>query len=187
MEEQNPQYPFMNPQMQDFNRDNVINQTAPERNAELIEHHLRGEDFDQDSKTWVQVRTPIMNDKGVDEVMSLIKFFLTQSSTLSNMDEARISRMVIGFAETLAKSFAMNSKEWNLSNKIRTPLIYSITSVIYNTLSRSLGKTISDKELYQGTIHHLQQVQIREQEQKKSGFWSGVFKPKKRMDFGRMQ
>ena len=176
-EQQNPNYPFMNQVSQEMNRDNVINQTSPEKNAELLEHHLRGEDYDSESRSWLRVRTPLMNDKGVDEVICMIKFFLNQSSTLSNMNEERMSRMVVGFGETLAKSFAMNSRDWALDNRIRTPLIYAIIATIYNTLSRSLGKTISDKELYQGTIQHLQQVQIREQEQKK-GFLGGLFKPK---------
>jgi len=173
-DEQN--YPFPQIAMQESGRDNLVMQTSPERIAELMEHHLRGELWSDEDKKWAKPegKTALMNDIGVDEVMVLVKFFMNQNATLANVNEKMLSVQVIGFARSLAKAFAINTKRWELSTSIRTPLVYSIVATIFNTLTRSLGKTISDKELYQGTIQSREVIQLREMQNEKRGFWNKI-------------
>lgn len=149
--EQQENYPFpivSQPQ----NKENLVLQTTPERIAELVEHQLRGESYDMNKNEWIVTRNPIMNERGIDNYIMLIKNFLNQNSTLSNLTEVQLQRQAIAFGDSLAKALTVNTKRWELDRSVRTPLLMGTVSLIYNVLSRGLGKTMSDKELYSTTI-----------------------------------
>ena len=171
-------YPFPQIASQDSFRENIILTTSPERTAELIEHHIRGEVYDENIKDWIQKRKPMMNDDGIDFVINNLKILMNQNATLTNMDKKDIALAVLGWADTLAKAFAMNTKEWALNPKQRSTLFYTIVFSVLGTYSRSLGKVISDKELYQGTIQSREIVQMMQQAPEKKGILKSLFSRK---------
>ena len=172
MEEQNSPYPFPQMMQQESSRDNLVMQTSPERIAELLEHDLRGEVWNDNEKIWKRNRTPRMNDAGVDAVITSVKNLINQTATLSNLSEKQISDEVIFFAEMLSRDFILHGKSWGIKPQEENSLFVSIILLVRNNLTRALGKTISDKELYQGTVQSRELVHIRDNQQQKKGFFS---------------
>lgn len=178
-------------------RGNLVLYTAPEESANELEHYLRGESFDQESKTWRKARydsnkeewvktKPVMNDTGVDELMTIIRFFLNKNSTLSNLDRDEINREVLGFAKELAKAIALNTLRWELDESLRGVLHFVICSNVKNTLTRSLGTSgIPDKMLFMNTLQSREVYTVREPTEKRGGLFGWLKKKPKEQSYQR--
>lgn len=175
------QYPFRMIAPQQVNRDNLIIQTSPERVGELLEHELRGESFDYKTQSWSVTRKPLMNNEGIDTIITLVKQFLTQNSTLSNISDKMAKTQAYMFGNTLIDALQVNTKKWKLDKSIRSSLVVGITCMVYLVLTRSLGKLMSDKEMYATTISTQEHTLLKLGEDKKlgSGFF-GVMNPFKK-------
>lgn len=166
-------YPFRMLMPQLMNRDNLILQTSPERIGELLEHELRGEVWSDSEQEWIKKRKPMLNDDGVDAIVQLVKTYLTQNSTLSNISEKMAKSQAVEFGSALADTLSINSVKWQLDKSVRSGLVIAITCMVFNVLSRSLGKLMSDKEMYATTIS-TQEHTLMKMDNQRSGM-SGVF------------
>ena len=176
------QYPFRQQQQQMMPRDNLILQTSPERIGEILEHDLRGEAWVESEQKWTKKRKPMLNDDGVDAIVQLVKQFLTQNSTLSNISEKMAKAQAIEFGSTLADILSINSIKWEIDKSLRSGLVIAVTFTIFNVLSRSLGKLMSDKEMYATTISTQEHTLMKMDNQQRGvgGFLSALNPLRKR-------
>lgn len=172
--EDQQQYPFRMVMPQQMQRDNMIIQTSPEQIGVLLEHELRGESWDDREGKWKKTRKPLMNDEGVDKVITLVKQFLTQNSTLSNISDGMAKAQALAFGNALTDAIAVKAREWELDKAVRSALVIGLVCMIYNVLTRSIGKgAMSDKEMYATTISS-QEHTVLKMDNERRGFGSGM-------------
>ena len=62
------------------------------------------------------VGTPLLNDRGVCSVISLVRSCVNQNTVLSNLDEMHIINLVLNMGDTLIKDLMFNKVEYGVCN-----------------------------------------------------------------------
>lgn len=79
---------------------------------EVVEHNLRGEKWDNDSKKWVELGTRIMNEEGVVSISSTLSLFLNKNAFLSNFSEDDVLNLTKNIHKTLCTDLYYNWQRW---------------------------------------------------------------------------
>jgi len=123
---------------------------------EDIEHNLRGEvlHFDENGRSKWKVPEgvhPLINEKGISKVMSILKARLTKIYVLSNLDEEIIENLTCGLARNVIDDLYYNWEDYDLEDDAAASLIVGlIADTVYVTLRKSSKGTYLK---FLGTVH----------------------------------
>jgi len=146
---------------------------------ELLEHRLKMERWDHINKQWIPRGKPLLNDEGVNDILSLVAEFYDRNAVLSKLDTSRIMTMmkdlnwgVNNLLFTQWEKYACNPEKFDL-------IVHITCYPIYLALMRSqegmtleaLTKVIETKEIHSGS---------NMQQNKSGSIFSGLFGGKKR-------
>jgi hypothetical protein len=170
--------PSSNDNQNELNNINIIKGLSTENDLTKIELRLKGFTYCFTSKNWIRIRKPIMNDYGIGNFMASLQA-LGDLANFSNYKETDIPKLVVLFFGDnyptyilYATEFDLDPKDFNVINSILK--FYSL-SVLRNALNAG------HRNVVRGTLSEsvLQKAFGNNEEQpKKGGFWSGVFRKK---------
>lgn len=111
---------------------------------EKITHRWRGEreEYDREGRKVWKTPTdanPIMNDKGVDFVISQVHAFANKNSNLSNVKDTEVYRIVRVRAFSITKSLFLDAKEYNIRAEQFEELTTSICALFFFAAMRPLA------------------------------------------------
>lgn len=143
-----------------------------------IEHDLRGEIFDEMGRKWVvpEHAKALMNERGIREMISVVRNNINKITFLSNLDEEDIFILTRETHKDVAQLIARNYKYYGLDKSHFNLVVHKIVFMLYPALRRAWKE---------GERIHLRTVERRgysyaEQQQQKGGGWS--FNPFKSKD-----
>jgi hypothetical protein len=136
-----------------------------------LQHDLRGEMFDKSQRRWIQVGDKLLNDKGINTIISHCKTIINKNAFLSNLDDAYIHEIVLDLTNNLTVLMSVNYDDWGIdpSKAYMSQIIEKTRVYIFLGLRRALNE--SEKKF----ISRIESVQrhIQEQPERKKRF--GIF------------
>jgi len=189
MEEQNKEYvERLNKQPNKYDnveREILSSNYSSEINSELfrlkllteetiqdIENNLRGLDWDGQRGQWIQTREPLLNNEGINAIMTnIVKPVVNKEVLQSNLDEEYIQRMAIQFEDNLADTLFANFSKFGLKSKQNMNNIVDwVGNIVYCTLRRAYA----GGERKSMSSHEVREV-LSSQPQRNKGIIGGFF------------
>jgi hypothetical protein len=102
-----------------------------------IEHNLRGEFYDNNSRTWVKKGKILMNNDGVDYVSTVIRSRLGRHIAMSDLTIEQIHRMALEICEEVCNVLENNWRDFAVDIIYLDTIVNLIDHVCYTTLCRA--------------------------------------------------
>lgn len=134
------------PGMSSGNSGNMIAMTNPDREIKNIEEMLRG---NPEKKL-----DPLMNDKGVNKMIGLVRAIVNRGTIMSNMSDTLLYKIMEGHALTCVKLLMMNKDEFGIkSDADRTAIFHLCVTMAHITILR--GREGDDKRFWKGNVQEI--------------------------------
>jgi len=128
---------------------NILTLTDPENILERLEKHLRGESENSDG-TWCSSHTPLMNEEGINKIMSIMRSIVNRITFMSNLDEDHIERHMMFLGNTLIETLLQNKKQFGIQNDPdRDSIMLTCGSLAFMSLRRGFKE--GDKRFFKGS------------------------------------
>lgn len=142
--------------------------------VEEMRHRLNGEiPGDKSSGTsieWEQTTDPLCNEKGINEICSLISFYLNKNIHLSWFSPEQISEIMKDFEGGLSRKFETSWREYEVS-KINVDQIFIwIANTVWAAINRA--RFGGEKQFIEGTEQRT--ITSSEALGKKPGFFDNI-------------
>lgn len=134
---------------QDENQNLIQYQLDIKEELEDIEHLLRGQTVKTDqqgNKKWVDPTNAgdvLLNERGVQEILKILRMYLNKNILLSNFDEDTINMRVKQFSLRLMRNIFMNYDEYGMTTEYKTRqfemIVMNITDMVEAAYFRALG------------------------------------------------
>lgn len=165
--------PFMAAQQQ-VGQAALVAQTDPKHVIKEIEHQLRSEVEKPDKTGWEKVGEPMLNDKGITDLLLDIKSVVNQNTILSFLTEDEINKIIQEIGNKIVDKLTLNCKEYGIADRSKLDSI--VDACLYPTyfaLKRALKQ--SEKNWLHRTVFESIQSRPSPQElfrQREKGFFS---------------
>ena len=94
----------------------------------------------------IKISDPLVNDKGFQMIYGLVRSCINNAVVQGNNNERMFEYQVYDFEKTLAMLLTCNYEEWGLNPEDRNVLQLSLTTLVINFLSRTIGN--KERESY---------------------------------------
>lgn len=102
-----------------------------------LEKYLRGIEYNPETEKWVKLRKAIMNEYGVNAVMSTAKLRCSRGFNLGVFHKNEIKEIIRNFSNELNILFNSEYKTFEL-NTMNIPIVHSnIIDIVWSNLSRT--------------------------------------------------
>jgi hypothetical protein len=114
-------------------------QFTPDDILEFIEHELRGEDFDYQNNVWKRTGEPIMNEKGIRFLISMLRKRLNKIIFLSNLTDDHIYDIMLTLSNDLTQVIFTNGEQWELDfgRSFQDTLVNDICDLVFIGLRKA--------------------------------------------------
>lgn len=127
--------------------------TNPEDELRQLELTLRNEREDYQGKTQV-IGEPLMNELGINAMLGSTRAIVNQVTILSNVDIDEVERLMVYFAESLAKDLMVNKVKYGIKTPSTRDKIYSsVILVAYICIKRA--KDGDDKRFWGKVVQEI--------------------------------
>ena len=115
-----PETPIVAQGEQDIN--NIVAQIDPKTIIDNLDHALKGEHFEKETTKWIMNPTgkSLVNDDCRCFVISFLDAFLTNNTTMANVDEKRLGLIMEGVISTINRNFTTRLEEFGFVPKSHT-------------------------------------------------------------------
>lgn len=105
--------------------------------VEDLEQKLRGNVFNERTRTWMSKGQPLMNNYGVNRIILLVSNFINRHIALSNFSEEDVRRIGLGVRIELIKVFRLEWHNFEVEKSMMSMIIRMIDASIYAMLRRA--------------------------------------------------
>jgi len=98
---------------------NIVGQIDPKTIIDNLDHALKGEQWNKEESKWIMNASgkPLVNDACRGAVISYLTGILTNNTTMSTLDEKRLSFMMESVIDTVRRMFVSNLEEFGFVPK----------------------------------------------------------------------
>lgn len=120
-----------------------------------LDHHLKGETFDQEREEWIKVGKPLLNETGRRQIITHLNFFINPNIILSKIDPEQIDIICYDVDYTLDKLLVANQDKWEIGSlqdvsMLKKDMIMFIEAALHRAErgfeSKSIGKVMKTLE-----------------------------------------
>ncbi len=167
---------IMSAQQDQINSELFRLKLVTEETIQDIENNLRGVDWDAQRNKWHKVRTPLLNDEGINSIMTnIVKPVVCKEILLSHLEEQYIDNMAVQFEDNLSDLLFANFDNFELKSKQNMNNIVDwIGNMIYCSLRRALKG--GERTSLRGSEVREIMTQSSFTPQKSPGLFGGLFK-----------
>lgn len=129
---------------------------SPDTIIEMIKHSLKGEYWDatkgKDGQ-WVRAGTPLMNDKGINQVITILRPFTNSLIFLSNIDEKMVNKITLDISFAFIEAFYLSYEDYGIKDENLDIVRNMVVVPIYASLRRSVNegeKVFLTKSMFEG-------------------------------------
>ena len=117
----------------------LVEQINPNKIIKDIRLNLEGKEEAEDG-TIKQSGEPIMNAKGISNVILIARSLVNQNTIMSSLDNREIGRLIIQVGDDLGDDLTLNWKEYGIKDKVKLDVIVdSILNPSFLALKRAKG------------------------------------------------
>jgi hypothetical protein len=117
-----------------------LEQLNPSFLCKEFEMGLRGKEMSEQTKEWVSIEGieghQMINEKGIAEVMKVIRSKVNTNTVYSNLPEEIVSNIAIDSMIRISRTLALHYKDYNMSILDINTISNDATDFIYTALSR---------------------------------------------------
>lgn len=136
--EQSAQAPYML-QNQQVNQAALVEQINPNKILREIKLTLEGKEENELGEI-KQIGTPLMNDKGIGNVILLCKSIVNQNTIMSSLKDSEIGKLIIQLGDDITDDLTLNWKDYEIRDKIKLDIIEDIIlNMSFMALKRALN------------------------------------------------
>lgn len=149
---------------------NFVAQINPENVVENLQHALSGNVWDYSNKEWVKGKLkPFLNDEGVSTIITRVRSVVNQNTTMSNLDETTIKKMIISLGDELAIILFLNYQKWEVDKANLTTIVSMIQNMAFCALMRAWGE--GERDLFKDTVRSGEQFNFRQSGDEQRGMF----------------
>jgi hypothetical protein len=150
----------------------VLMLTDPDREVHRLELSLRGFAIN-DQGNEQQVSEPLMNDQGVNSIISHVRSIVNQVTIMSDLEENHIYQQIDFLGDTIIKDLLVNHAKYNCKPPvIRDKIHQLVTTTAFICIRRSL-QAGERKGIYR-SIQEITTKVSQDQARAKGSFFSNV-------------
>lgn len=152
---------------------NLLQQTNPDVIAELLEHHLKNEVWNEDNKKWETKDNPLVNKKGINIIMTAFRGIINHNTILSNLSDKDIENLMKGLIDQIIILLYTRWKEFEIDKSNLTPIADLFCNSAYLALKRAYDN--GERDFYTKSIQEsrvMAQRPTQQREEKKFTFGS---------------
>ena len=153
--------PYGVPQMPHSDRSDLIDKIKPEAVAELIRHHLLGEELrDGNWEKVPELQDDALTVKGASDLSNLILATASINVSISKLEDHEIKRRVCAICETAIFMCASNWRKYGIKN---VGQLWFINQIIFTNALVVLKQAheASIQELLKGTVQESRLIQTQ--------------------------
>lgn len=102
---------------------------------------MMGLEFDESSGKYIEISKPMINDDAVSEIISMLHPFINQNTTMSNLDDEYIRKVMPTIHMSINRVLYVNHEKYGISKDKYPILTRSIAVMVKAALSRAVDKT----------------------------------------------
>lgn len=102
-----------------------------------IINRMRGRVFDEKQEEWVQVREPLVNEKGIHKIMVLMEGMTTKATPMTDLRSDEVVNVVRTLHCDLAWHLIMKMEEYEIDKPDLRIIIPLVTNMIFFSVKRS--------------------------------------------------
>lgn len=148
----------------------ILIQTNPSLVLQEIEHQLRGEQYNPENEKWDATQEPLMNNKGINKVMTTLRGVVNTNCILSNLSEDDVYRLALCVADDITMDLCANYKSFAVDKSDFDRIIDLCTNMCFFSLKRSYNE--GERKFLKTTLRLHETRMIKNEEEKRKG-WSG--------------
>lgn len=152
---------------------NLLQQTDPDVIANLLEHHIKNEIWDDENKKWEKKEEPLLNDKGVNVLMTAFRGIVNHNTILSNLSDKDIENLMKGLIDQIVVLLYTRWKEFDIDKSNLTPIADLFCNTAFLALKRAYDN--GERDFYTKSIQEsrvVAQKPTQQREEKKFTFGS---------------
>ena len=143
----------------------LIERLDPTGTLEAIKHLLKGEKFNEETKQWEVVYTPLCSDELINKIMINASSVVNQNTTLSDLKEKEISMQIFNLNRELISLLRLSADKYGVKYEDLNTIWTSIGRMSFNALNRA--KNRGEMKLLRTVIRSSEAVQIAPERQQK--------------------
>ena len=116
--------------------DSILILTNPDEDIEKLELFLRNQA--RTPSGIVALGPPLLNEQGINSVMSQVRSLASQTSILSNQEEKDVQMLMMSAADTLIKDLMLNRVSYGIADgSLRDVILTNSTNTMFVCLKRA--------------------------------------------------
>jgi hypothetical protein len=116
------------------------------------------------------ITEPLMNDYGINSMLSFCASYANRSSVLSNYNEDEVKQIMDYAIEVLADDLVLQNDKYGIKNKeVRSGIYFTTLGLLYQALKRAYNQ--GDRAFFSKTSHEIVS-RVEGQRQGKKGIFS---------------
>ena len=82
---------------------------------------------------------PLLNDRGINSVMSSVESLVHQTNALSNFNDVDMKYLILGLADTITKDLMLSRLDYQINRKNRDLVLDNSVRFAYGFIKRSIN------------------------------------------------
>lgn len=117
----------------------LVEQINPAHLIKELELKLKGQVIDPVTDKLIFKADPLMNDKGIGQVIIIVSGIVNQNTILSSLTEPEIGKLILNTLNTLIDDLVLNWKEYGIKDKMKLDVIHDlVANSTFPALKRAL-------------------------------------------------
>lgn len=134
---------------------NFVAQIDPSKVVEELYHALSGEVYDYKNKTWTRKLKPFLNEGGVNTIITRVRAIVNQNTTMSNLDDERIHKIIVAIGDELDILLFLKYEEFEVDKANLTTIVSMVQEMVYCSLMRAWLE--GERDMFKDTIRSAEQ------------------------------
>lgn len=128
---------------------------------EVLLHNLKREFFDYENQQWIQVENqpPMLNDKGVYDILSMLQPRLHKILSLTNLESKDVNRMAKEIRNNVIEKLYLNYDLYECQKSDLTTIVNIVDHLVYAVLRKSFNdgqrRHLSEVTQFNKTEHYV--------------------------------
>lgn len=134
----------------------ILALTDPTNDLQDFELFLRRMRYDSNHEL-VQAGEPLMNEQGINAVMSTVQSLVHHMATLSNFKENHVNMLMVSMIDTLSRDLMLNRLTYEIDRKNRDIIVDNATRFSYSFVQRAFEE--GDRKFWRGSVTEVKHTQ----------------------------
>lgn len=151
----------------------LVSQTNPTEILKNLEYLLRGFNFDYTTGKWLDKKTPLVNDKGINRIMIIIMGTVNNNCILSNLQDKEIKLIAESIGHEITELLRLNYLAYDVALSDLSSVVWLCSRMCFFALKRSFNE--GERRFLKTSFRSHEQHIVNPQQKKGRGIFGKIF------------